>query len=83
MTSPSATPNRCPYQNEPIWPRSEKTIARKAFDAAKPSTGIKWARLVADSKTPRKAVKTVAAPESGRGARDKTLQAENDDNDPQ
>src|ERR1039457_6248443 len=34
MTSPSATPNRYPYQNEPIWSRSEKTIARKAFDAA-------------------------------------------------
>jgi hypothetical protein len=23
-----------PYQNEPIWSRSEKVIARKAFDAA-------------------------------------------------
>jgi hypothetical protein len=34
MTSPSATPDRYPYQNEPIWSRSEKTIARKAFDAA-------------------------------------------------
>jgi hypothetical protein len=34
MTSPSATPNHYPYQNEPIWSRSEKTIARKAFDAA-------------------------------------------------
>jgi Photoprotection regulator fluorescence recovery protein len=34
MTSPSATPNRYPYQNEPIWSRSEKTLARKAFDAA-------------------------------------------------
>jgi hypothetical protein len=34
MTSPSATPNRYPYQNEPTWSRSEKTIARKAFDAA-------------------------------------------------
>src|SRR5712691_3190621 len=34
MTSPSATPNRYPYQNEPIWSRSEKAIARKAFDAA-------------------------------------------------
>ena len=34
MTSPSATSNRYPYQNEPIWSRSEKTIARKAFDAA-------------------------------------------------
>ena len=34
MTSPSATTNRYPYQNEPIWTRSEKAIARKAFDAA-------------------------------------------------
>lgn len=34
MTSPSATQDRYPYQNEPIWSRSEKTIARKAFDAA-------------------------------------------------
>jgi len=34
MTSPSGTQNRYPYQNEPIWSRSEKAIARKAFDAA-------------------------------------------------
>ena len=34
MTSLSATPNRYPYQNEPIWSRSEKAIARKVFDAA-------------------------------------------------
>ena len=34
MTSPSATQDRYPYQNESIWSRSEKTIARKAFDAA-------------------------------------------------
>ena len=34
MTSPSATQDSYPYQNEPIWSRSEKTIARKAFDAA-------------------------------------------------
>jgi Photoprotection regulator fluorescence recovery protein len=34
MTSPSATPDRYPYQNEPTWSRSEKAIARKAFDAA-------------------------------------------------
>ena len=34
MNSPSATPNRYPCPNEPIWSRSEKTIARKAFDAA-------------------------------------------------
>src|ERR1035438_10194310 len=34
MTGPSVTSNRYPYQNEPIWSRSEKAIARKAFDAA-------------------------------------------------
>ena len=34
MTSPSATQNSYPYQNEPIWSRSEKALARKAFDAA-------------------------------------------------
>jgi hypothetical protein len=34
MTSPSATPDRYRYQNEPIWSRSEKAIARTAFDAA-------------------------------------------------
>src|ERR1700683_3852289 len=34
MTSTPATPNRYPYQNEPIWSRSEKTLARKAFDAS-------------------------------------------------
>ena len=34
MSSPSAIQDRYPYQNEPIWSRSEKTIARKAFDAA-------------------------------------------------
>ena len=34
MTSPSATPDRYPYQNEPIWSRSEKATAGKVFDAA-------------------------------------------------
>jgi hypothetical protein len=34
MTSPSVTQDSNPYQNEPIWSRSEKTIARTAFDAA-------------------------------------------------
>jgi Photoprotection regulator fluorescence recovery protein len=34
MSSPSATQNMYPYQNEPIWSRSEKVIARTAFDAA-------------------------------------------------
>ena len=34
MTNLSAMPNRNPYQNEPMWSRSEKALARKAFDAA-------------------------------------------------
>lgn len=34
MSSPSATQHSYPYQNEPIWSRSEKLIARTAFDAA-------------------------------------------------
>ena len=34
MSSPSAIQNSYPYRNEPIWSRSEKAIARKAFDAA-------------------------------------------------
>src|ERR1017187_9518983 len=34
MTSPSAAHDSYPYQNEPIWSRSEKALARKAFDAA-------------------------------------------------
>ena len=34
MTSPSATQDIYPYQNEPIWSRAEKVIARTAFDAA-------------------------------------------------
>ena len=34
MTSPSGTQDSYPYQNEPIWSRSEKAIARTAFDAA-------------------------------------------------
>jgi DNA repair ATPase RecN len=34
MGSPSATPNTYPYQNEPTWSKSEKAIARTAFDAA-------------------------------------------------
>jgi hypothetical protein len=34
MTSPSATQHTYPYQNEPIWSRSEKAIARKVFDVA-------------------------------------------------
>ena len=34
MTSPSATQESYPYQNEPIWSKSEKTVARTAFDVA-------------------------------------------------
>jgi hypothetical protein len=34
MTNPSAIQDSYPYQNEPVWSRSEKAIARKAFDAA-------------------------------------------------
>jgi len=34
VSSPSATQNSYPYQNEPIWSRSEKIIARTVFDAA-------------------------------------------------
>jgi len=34
MTSPSATQDRYPYRNEPTWSRSEKAVARRAFDAA-------------------------------------------------
>ena len=33
MISPS-NQNPYPQRNEPMWSRSEKTIARKAFDAA-------------------------------------------------
>jgi peptidoglycan hydrolase-like protein with peptidoglycan-binding domain len=49
----------------------------------KPSAGIKWAKSSGrTSKTLPKAVKTVAARESGRGNREKRLQGEND-NHPQ
>ena len=34
MSSASATPNTYPYQNEPMWSKSEKAIARRVFDAA-------------------------------------------------
>ena len=34
MTRASATQDSYPYQNEPIWSRSEKVITRTAFDAA-------------------------------------------------
>jgi peptidoglycan hydrolase-like protein with peptidoglycan-binding domain len=45
----------------------------------KPSAGVKWAKNSGrTSKILPKAVKTVAAPERGRGNREKTLQAEND-----
>ena len=34
MTNPSANQDNYPYQNEPTWSRSEKAVARAAFDAA-------------------------------------------------
>ena len=34
MSSPSANRNTSPYQNEPTWSKTEKAIARAAFDAA-------------------------------------------------
>ena len=34
MSCPSAPPNSYPYQDEPTWSKSEKTIARTAFGAA-------------------------------------------------
>ena len=34
MSSASTAPNSYPYQNEPTWSKSEKVIARTAFDAA-------------------------------------------------
>ncbi len=34
MISPSATQDSYPYQDEPNWSRSERTVARAAFDAA-------------------------------------------------
>ncbi|HKD01305.1 MAG TPA: hypothetical protein VKB77_02710 [Terriglobales bacterium] len=34
MSSPPGRPNPYPYQNEPVWSRTEKVIARTAFDAA-------------------------------------------------
>jgi peptidoglycan hydrolase-like protein with peptidoglycan-binding domain len=45
----------------------------------KPSAGIKWAKGSGrTSKTPRQGVKTIVAPESGRGDRERKLQAENE-----
>jgi hypothetical protein len=34
MSGPSATQNTYPHQNEPTWSKSEKAIARIAYDAA-------------------------------------------------
>jgi hypothetical protein len=34
MSSPSTIQNTYPYQNEPMWSKSEKAIARAVFDAA-------------------------------------------------
>jgi hypothetical protein len=34
MSISSASQDRYPYQNEPIWSKTEKAVARTAFDAA-------------------------------------------------
>ncbi len=34
MSEPSATQDKNPYRKEPDWPRTERNIARKVFDAA-------------------------------------------------
>ena len=34
MSSPSISQEMYPWQNQPTWSKSEKVIARKAFDAA-------------------------------------------------
>lgn len=34
MSSPSISQETYPWQNQPTWSKSEKVIARKAFDAA-------------------------------------------------
>ena len=34
MISPSTSQDTYPWQNEPMWSKSEKAIARRAFDAA-------------------------------------------------
>jgi hypothetical protein len=34
MSNPSAIQDSYPHENEPTWSRSEKIVARKAFDAA-------------------------------------------------
>jgi len=44
----------------------------------KPSAGIKWAKGSRRTRTPRQGVKTVAAPESCRGDRERNLQAESE-----
>jgi hypothetical protein len=45
MSSSSATQNTYPYQNEPTWSKSEKAIARTAFDAASEAgTSGRWRR---------------------------------------
>ena len=34
MNNPSVSQHPYPQQNEPVWSRSEKAIANKAFDVA-------------------------------------------------
>jgi len=52
-------------------------MAAGEINKDKPSAGIRQTKG-RPNKTPRKTVKTVAAPERGRGDGEKTLQAEND-----
>src|SRR5207245_1103642 len=64
----------------PVNSESDQWVARRLATRPrrKPSADIKWAKSSGrTSKTLPKAVKTVAAPESGWGNREK-LQAEND-----
>lgn len=64
-----------------ITPELREETAHKTTQG-KPSAGIKWAKgSRKTSKTPRKAVKTVAAAESRRASREQTLQAENEKHD--
>jgi peptidoglycan hydrolase-like protein with peptidoglycan-binding domain len=63
-----------------ITPEVREETARKTTQG-KPSPGIKWAKGSGKTrKTLGKPVRTVAAPESGRGDTEKTLHAENDNN---
>jgi hypothetical protein len=54
MTSPTAIQNSYPYRNEPTWSRSEKIIARKAFDAA---LGLELQGLIQEAKRMARQIK--------------------------